>query len=372
MIIFRYLFAETVKSQVAVLFILSLIFVSQQFVALLSKVMTGGLPASLVTEMLLYSMPALGTLILPVSLFIGILFAHGRLYAESEMVVLSACGYSPNRVLISSLLLSSVTIAIVGFNAFVYAPQAEEGIVKLKEEVDADAGLATLKQGRFESLDDGRAVVYVESYDKDKGLRKIFIAKSPSDEDERPSIVLANKGDVEAGENGSQWLKLSQGLRYEGELSQQDFSIVDFSTYKVLIQEQDVRERGRKTKALPTIELWHSNEFEHKVELQWRIAQVFSIPVLTLLVVPLAMVNPRQGRYAKLFPALLLFLTYFMLLSAARSSILDGKLPLNPGFWLVHAGALGLAIWFNLGNFSWYRHAMNNIKLRFARGKASD
>ena len=372
MIIFRYLFIETVKSQIAVLFILSLIFVSQQFVALLSKVMTGALPANLVIEMLMYSMPALGTLILPVSLFIGILFAHGRLYAESEMIILTACGYSPNRILISSLLLSSLTIVIVGFNAFVYAPISEEGKVQLRETVDADVGLATLKQGRFESLDGGRAVVYVESYDGDKALRKVFIAKSPSDANERPSIVLAEKGNVEAGEQGSQWLKLSQGLRYEGELSQKDFSIVDFSAYRVLIKDQDVQERGRKTKALSTVELWNSDNFEHKVELQWRIAQVVAIPLLTLLVVPLAMVNPRQGRYAKLFPALLLFLAYFMLLSAARSAILDGQLPLFPGFWLVHAGALLMAIWFNLGNFSWYHHAVNNIKTRWNRGTARD
>lgn len=372
MIIFRYLFLETVKSQIAVLFILSLIFVSQQFVALLSKVMTGSLPASLVAEMLLYSMPALATLILPVSLFIGILFAHGRLYAESEMIVLSACGYSPNRILITSLLLSTVTIGIVGFNAFLYAPLAEEGKVQLREEVDADIGLATLKQGRFESFDGGRAVVYVESYDSDKALQKIFIATSPEDEEERPAILLSDKGSVEAGDSGSQWLRLTNGQRYEGELSQRDFSIVDFGVYRVLIQEQDVTERGRKTKALATQDLWVSDVFEHKVELQWRIAQVVAIPLLILLVVPLAVVNPRQGRYAKLFPALLLFLAYFMLLSASRSAILDGKLPIYPGFWLVHFGAVLMAIWFNIGNFSWYHHMSAKVRLRIARGKNSD
>ncbi|KXO10630.1 putative permease [Moritella sp. JT01] len=360
------------KSQIAVLFILSLIFVSQQFVALLSKVMTGALPANLVIEMLLYTMPTLGTLILPVSLFIGILFAHGRLYAESEMVILTACGYTPSRILMSSLLVSSVTIGLVVFNAFIYAPIAEEGRVQLLENVDADVGLATLKQGRFESLNGGLAVVYVESYDSDKSMRKIFIAKSPSQEGERPSIVLADKGNVESDDNGSQWLKLSQGLRYEGEFSQRDFRIVDFSEYRVFIQQQDVSERGRKTKALPTSELWNSTEFEHKVELQWRIAQVVAIPLLTLLVVPLARVNPRQGRYAKLFPALLLFLTYFMLLSAAHSSILDEKLPLAFGFWIVHLGVLSLAIWFNLANYSWYHHAVQKMKVRFSRGKNSD
>ena len=108
------------------------------------------------------------------------------------------------------------------------------------------------------------------------------------------------------------------------------------------------------------------------MELQWRIAQVVAIPLLTLLVVPLAMVNPRQGRYAKLFPALLMFLTYFMLLSAARSAILDEKLPLAFGFWSVHLGVLTLAIWFNLANFSWYHRLVQKMKVRFSRGNSSD
>ena len=84
------------------------------------------------------------------------------------------------------------------------------------------------------------------------------------------------------------------------------------------------------------------------------------------------MVNPRQGRYAKLFPALLMFLTYFMLLSAARSAILDEKLPLAFGFWSVHLGVLILAIWFNLANFSWYHRLVQKMKVRFSRGNSSD
>ena len=41
----------------------------------------------------------------------------------------------------------------------------------------------------------------------------------------------------------------------------------------------------------------------------------------------MARVNPRQGRYAKLPPAILLYLSYFLLLSAARSAIDSGRLP---------------------------------------------
>ena len=59
-----------------------------------------------------------------------------------------------------------------------------------------------------------------------------------------------------------------------------------------------------------------------------------SILVLTFLVVPMARVNPRQGRYT-LLPAILLYLSYFLLLSAARSAIDSGRLPHWPGMFLV-------------------------------------
>ena len=42
-----------------------------------------------------------------------------------------------------------------------------------------------------------------------------------------------------------------------------------------------------------------------------------------------------SGRYAKLLPAILLYLSYFLLLSAARSAIDSGRLPHWPGMFLV-------------------------------------
>jgi lipopolysaccharide export system permease protein len=52
------------------------------------------------------------------------------------------------------------------------------------------------------------------------------------------------------------------------------------------------------------------------------------------MAVPLAKVNPRQGKYSKLLPALALYLTYFLLLSTAKSLIEEGTLPIL-SIWLV-------------------------------------
>lgn len=47
---------------------------------------------------------------------------------------------------------------------------------------------------------------------------------------------------------------------------------------------------------------------------------------MALIAVPMSKVNPRQGRFAKILPALLLYLIYFLLQSSFKSSGGAGKL----------------------------------------------
>src|SRR3546814_17995547 len=58
--------------------------------------------------------------------------------------------------------------------------------------------------------------------------------------------------------------------------------------------------------------------------------------VVTVLAVPLSKVNPRQGRFLKLLPAILLYMTYLALLIAARGWLDKGRIPATLGLWWVH------------------------------------
>ncbi|MNV99860.1 Lipopolysaccharide export system permease protein LptF [compost metagenome] len=51
---------------------------------------------------------------------------------------------------------------------------------------------------------------------------------------------------------------------------------------------------------------------------------------------PLSRVNPRQGRFLKLLPAILLYMTYLALLIAARSALDKARIPQAIGLWWVH------------------------------------
>jgi lipopolysaccharide export system permease protein len=66
--------------------------------------------------------------------------------------------------------------------------------------------------------------------------------------------------------------------------------------------------------------------------------------IVTLIAVPLSKANPRQGRFLKLLPAILLYMAYLTILIAARGALERGKIPIAFGLWWVHAMFLAVGV----------------------------
>jgi lipopolysaccharide export system permease protein len=333
---------ETFKSQLGILFVLLLIFVSQKFISILGQAIKGVIPPDLVMTLLYLNMPTLGTLMLPISFYLAILFAHGRLHGESEMVAMTSCGYSPNKVLKATLFLSFFTFIFAAFNSLYVAPKAEDKMVSVIEEAESDAGAATLIQGRFHSISSQGSVIYVEKFIEGKRLENVFAAHWPEDKTKAPSILTSLTGHVDERKDGT-WLTLNDGQRYSGMLGQKEFDSANFERYEVHIANREVRKRGRGVDALPTLALIGSNDPKYVAELHWRFAIPISILLITFMAVPMAQVNPRQGRYAKIMPALALYLAFFLLLSTSRSMVEDGSMPAAI-IWVVQGLFFGFGV----------------------------
>ena len=95
---------------------------------------------------------------------------------------------------------------------------------------------------------------------------------------------------------------------------------------------------------LATADLIESNLPTHIAELQWRLSMIFLVPILSLIAIPMSRVNPRQGRYAKLIPAILLYSSYFILLQYSRDRVAQGNSDPGVGMIWVHLLFLVLAI----------------------------
>ena len=362
-ILSRYIFKETVKTQLAVLGILLLIFLSQSFIRILSRAARGAIPTQLVSEMLALNIPSMAMLMLPISLFIAVLFAHGRLHAESEMTVMRAVGLGPNSTMMATQLLACLTMVVALFNSMWLTPWAEEQQYRVLDKVKADPGFFALDSGRFMNLDNGKVVAYIDRLDgkSEKKLTRIYILQQGSDA-QAPSVVVSDSGSIKSDGSGLQWLTLNDGKRYEGPSNKGEFKISEFAEYRTWIQDKEgVAAERRKVTALYLPALLASDDPKAVAEWQWRVALPLSIPILTLIVVPMAVVNPRQGRYAKLLPAILLYLSYFLLLSAGKSALERGDLPAVPGLYLVPLIYLLLfALPLNLTDTRW----RNRLRLR--------
>jgi lipopolysaccharide export system permease protein len=377
LIIFRYLLKEVAKTQLAVFLVLMAIFISNKFVRVLDDASEGGIPGHLVMIFIGLKIPDLAGMILPLSLFLGVLLAYGRIYADNEMSVLHACGVSEWYVVRVTLIVSLITAIITGIFTLYLSPLASEYEYQVKDELAADSGLSALTAGRFQKTGNEKAVVFIHDKDRDSAtLEKVFVAQLPDEKRSNDSIinaslVYAQQGQVIEEESGSQRLILSDGIRYQNDAKNNEFREVTFSKYYIQIEDKKVEHKRRKLSAIPTETLIKEyKNREYNAEIQWRMAFPLVCLVVTFIAVPLSVVNPRQGKFGKMFPALILFLSYFLLLTASRSAIESEALPIFIGLWPIHLLA------FMLGTILLMKSRSTGLKIKsvlpsFTRKKAA-
>ncbi|TRO33302.1 LPS export ABC transporter permease LptF [Pseudomonas sp. ALS1131] len=351
MIVFRYLSREVLVTLSAVSAVLLVIIMSGRFIKYLAQAAQGVLDPGVLFLIMGYRIPGFLQLILPLGLFLGFLLAYGRLYLDSEMTVLSATGVSQQRLTAYSMAPALIVALLVGWLSLGLAPQGVASVARILSEQDALTELDTLVPGRFQSLRDGSRVTYSQELSPDRSeLRGVFMSEKRFSTDGRSergiTVLVAESGRQEIQDDGSRYLILENGYRYDGEPGEADYRAIQYDTYGVLLPKPEVAIEASEREATPTRELLGSSDPRMQAELQWRLSLPLLVFIVTLLAVPLSKVNPRQGRFLKLLPAIFLYMAYLGLLIAARGALDKGRLPAALGLWWVHAifFAIGLLL----------------------------
>ncbi len=368
MIVFRYLSREVLLTSSAVSAVLLVIIMSGRFIKYLAQAAQGILDPGVLLLIMGYRIPGFLQLILPLGLFLGILLAYGRLYLDSEMTVLTATGMSEQRLLAYTLTPALLIAVACAWLSFSLTPQGMQNVAQILNEQDALTEFDTLVPGRFQSMRDGTRVTYTQELSAGRDeLREVFISekrevRSPNDTDEGITVLVAKTGRQEIQEDGSRYLILHDGYRYDGTPGEADYRVIHYDTYGVLLPKPSVDIRVGDRETMSTGELMASTQPRMRSELQWRLSFPILVLIVTFIAVPLARVNPRQGRFLKLLPAILLYMSYLALLVAARSALDKGKMPIELGLWPVH----GLFLVIGLLLVFW-----QPLQLRIAQWRAS-
>ncbi len=299
-------------------------------------------------------------LILPLSLFLGVLMTFSKLYTESEITVMHACGLGKRVLVVSALILALLTSALAAVNVIWLMPWSS----KYQEHVVADAkanpSLAAIMEGRFKPSDDGNLVLYIGNVHGNK-FENVFLAQLRPVDNQRPSVVISDGGHMVERPDGKQVVILNHGTRYEGTAMLRDFRITEFHDYQAIVGHQTSIVESHKVEQKSIVQLWQDDDKDSRAEFHWRLTLVLSVLIMAMMVVPLSVVNPRQGRVLSMLPAMLLYLIFFLLQSSLRSNGSKGKLDPLIWMWLVNGAYLTLALVLNI----WDTLPMRRIRARF-------
>src|SRR3990170_4298403 len=359
-IVTRYLAREVYAAMSVAIIVLLFIFLSNQFVRFMHSAAGGMLSGSAINILLLLQLPILSAVLLPASLFLGILLAYGRLYADSEMTILAACGMNPGRLLRTTMSFSVVVMIFVAVLSLWLHPK----VYKYSDHIAScvtSVNLDMIKANNFNLIANGKWIFYVsEVSSKDKQFYNIFAAQQPDDQDYKNNsdlcVVTAKSGYKKIDpKTGDLYMILVDGYRYVGTPGQKDYEVMKYDEYGLRMQQEVVAWRGDAS-SIPTLQLWNTRQDRLAVaELQWRISLPLSALILTLLGTPLSKIKPKRGRYAKIAPAVLLYVIYANFLFLTKAWIKSGALTPVLGMWWVHGLMLILAIFLIGQQVGWWR-----------------
>ena len=370
MIIQRYIVREIMSTFAATLLVLLLIIVGNTFVRLLGKVSGGGLPLDALGKLVfLGSINGLIKLV-PIALLIGMMLAFGRFYKDHEISAMHSSGMGPKEFYKGIFLfVGPLTLVIAALTLFVI-PDLERTSNNVKQEIKQRPEAAGIPVGEFmhSKAGDRRITLFVEDIDEKNVVMQRFFMHLKDNNDKAQAKEITD--DIEAQnnktqttdddveiilsaqqallyidpKNGNRIVKIENGSRYDNNKTTGEMSVFSFAEHGIHIPALEVN-ISKDLEAEPTFSLLKQNDRESLAEIHWRLALIFSAPVMALLAFPLSYTTPRQGRFGKLAFGILLYAVYANLIISGKSMLEDGKIPIWMGLWWTHLIFIALSLW---------------------------
>lgn len=410
MILRRYLMRQVATTTILVVGFLLALMLGGRLVRYFGLAVEGGLDVGLIFTIIGYNIPFLLELILPLSFFIALMLVFGRLYVDHEMDVINGSGISRGGV---ARLMMPLFVFLLIVESVLSLDMAAWGSRKTGQ-IWYEQGLKTVFDlvRPHEFFSSGNYHLYVGGISPDKkALQDIILIQTarplnenitaentknslhqPSEPDSqanqddqnlglpqptqgRDTVILAKKAqqvEVEKA-SGTVQLDLYQGRRYEIGADNLQYNQISFERYRLsLSQPMEQDEPKVAVDAQPFYQVWQTAISSHKysnsqegndvaeakAELGYRLALPWLMIIAPMLAVPLAQVKPRQGRWLKLFPAILMFVSCALVIISLKNPISKGKLSVWSYVWVILA-FLALALHLN-----WRSRLYQHLRIR--------
>ncbi|MBZ6077956.1 LPS export ABC transporter permease LptF [Microvirga puerhi] len=280
------------------------------------------------------SLPALINVISPVALFLATLYALNKLNGDSELIVMSAAGMPPRRLLRPFLVLAAFVCFVVGIITVYLMPASFQELRNLVTKIRADFVATMAKEGQFITLDNGITFHYRER----SGDALLGIFMQDQRVKDKAVVYLAERGQT-VESNGQAYLVLEKGSVQRKEPNSRDSSIVAFERYAVDLaafneENGDIvykpRERSTTQLLFPDTSefLYQYQEGRFRAELHDRLsAWLYPLAMMTIAFAALGEARTtRQGRGLAMASAVLAVVALRIAGFAASSAVVRSPL----------------------------------------------
>ncbi|TXJ07381.1 MAG: LPS export ABC transporter permease LptF [Acinetobacter sp.] len=366
MIITRYLVKQVVATSTVVVALLTLIMMGGRLIKYFGVAAQGRMDVGILFSIIGFRLPEFLTLILPLGFFVGLMLVFGRLYVDHEMAVLNGSGISRGQLGRKLLPLTFSIVALQAMLMMVVSPWGNHHFDQLFATQAVRSGFDLVRPKEF--ISSGAYTIYAGDISEDRqSLKDIFFYQKAKDADKPDVIILAKEAKRVVIENeAANVVDLYQGRRYSLVPGQAKYVQAEFESYRLTLQSD--KEQKVEAQRIEAMTMWQvlQQYTESPVilsELGWRIFAPWVIVLALMLAVPLSEVSPRQGRYYRLFPAIMIFASLIVAMMAVKTRMSKGHL----GIW---AYPLILLIYSGVAWFFARKQELAPKLKRLARGKA--
>lgn len=371
---------QVASNTAIVLFFLLALMLGGRLVRYFGIAAEGRLDISFLFAIIGYSLPALLELILPLSFFIALMLVFGRMYVDNEMSVINGSGISRGRLARLMLPLLLVIFVLQAGLSLWARPWGVSQTDKIWQRQALTSALDLIKPQTFISSQDYH--LYVGAFDKQKReLQDVYLIQRKGSGDDsknknadknqstpvtnfsqKDTIVTAKRAlQVQTNpDDPTTQLDLFDGKRYEIGADSQMYNQVSFDSYRISLAKpptDNISDTNVETQT--TLKLLDNTEKPAvQAELGYRLSMPWLIVIATMLAVPLAQVSPRQGRWVRLIPAILIFVSCAIAIISLKTAVNKQKVSVwaYPG---LIAGFMVFALYLN-----WQSRVTHRIRYR--------
>ena len=219
-----YVLGQMIGPTLLFAFLLTAVIWLTQSLRLLDLVINRGQSAPTFIYLTILILPSLLVIILPIAFFAGTLFSLNKLNSDSELVVMSAAGFSRAQVALPVLLAAAIVMALTYLCGLYLMPAGQRAMKDKVVDIRADIGAALLNEGEFNTPADG-LTVFIRELNSDGTIRGVMVHDNRNKKS--PVTYLAVRGQLAQTPAGARLIMfdgtVEQSSRSGGQLTVLNF-----------------------------------------------------------------------------------------------------------------------------------------------------